>query len=266
MPGSVYTGYLNRQKLYEDEITASEEKKRKKVEESLIELNISKLKRDMENFAWDWEKKKATEEAVSMATQRLQDMQNAGLLPPGTVETAIAGIKLPESEKAESPYGVGSGVIFNKQTGTWKRLPETQGGEGGMKLGTPQANFTYGYDENGKLVFTPKAEGLEATDIPKLMTGLLQKSFGFEGRGIPETRTDSLMAGFPITPQTDTERAYQALQKKLIEFATGGGADTTGQILSPLQEALNAINADVNLTPAQKQDLIAKARAQFGGM
>lgn len=232
MPGSIYRGYLQRQALYDQEQEQIAERKRKKLEESLANLNMEALTRKIKKDAQDWEQEQKDRQRLEGALSNLKLMESEGKIPVGTLDAAIAELTLPTTKKEATPW--------------WTGTP----GEGGLKFAPIPAGVSYSIDPTtGKPIFTPKTEKLGVGDITKAMSGLLKPSLRFEMRGTPESRIDSLMAGFPIAPQTATERAYQVGQNRLIEalgeFTPGGRiseglSKETGEVPEEYESVLSA--------------------------
>jgi len=248
MPGSIYRGYLQRQALYDQEQEQIAERKRKKLEESLANLNMEALTRKIKKDAQDWEQEQKDRQRLEGALSNLKLMESEGKIPVGTLDAAIAELTLPTTKKEATPWWMGTPMeksYINKET-----YIAPTGGEGGLKFAPIPAGVSYSIDPTtGKPIFTPKTEKLGVGDITKAMSGLLKPSLRFEMRGTPESRIDSLMAGFPIAPQTATERAYQVGQNRLIEalgeFTPGGRiseglSKETGEVPEEYESVLSA--------------------------
>jgi len=244
MPGSIYRGYLQRQALYDQEQEQIAERKRKKLEESLANLNMEALTRKIKKDAQDWEQEQKDRQRLEGALSNLKLMESEGKIPVGTLDAAIAELTLPTTKKEATPWWMGTPMeksYINKET-----YIAPTGGEGGLKFAPIPAGVSYSIDPTtGKPIFTPKTEKLGVGDITKAMSGLLPPlSFGFQTGGPPESHVDSLAAGFPVIPQTRTEEGYQVGLNRLIEALGGeftpGGATQNLQTLTDDQIKVGA--------------------------
>jgi len=99
MPGSLLEGYLRAQEFSQQEEELAEEKKRRKLEESLDQLRLKQLTRQMSRAAEEWKYQQR---------QRAEIGQLMEGLSPEEKKSVLLGLKLPEIKKESEPEWVGT--------------------------------------------------------------------------------------------------------------------------------------------------------------
>lgn len=79
--GDLLQGFLFRKQEYEEEEEAQEQEKRQKLEDQLTELNFTKLQRDMERSAKDWEQQQKYYKALGELSPEEQKEVRFGIEP-----------------------------------------------------------------------------------------------------------------------------------------------------------------------------------------
>jgi len=189
MPGSLWTGYLQAEQRAQQEEELADEKKREKLEESLNQLRLSQLTREIKRTAEEWKIQKETRARLNQA---LENLRTRGV----DVDALIAGYKAPKvtgPKIGTMPWAKGWGI--NPQTGEWEyTAPEEK------KTGAKEATVS---------------------QVASAMDILYPKSMEYEEAGLVETTPDSLWAGLISAPRTAAEQPFFTGKQKLVS-ALGG--------------------------------------------
>jgi len=102
MPGSLLTGYLRAQQQEQQQEELAEEKKMKKLEESLNQVRMKKLTREMDRDVERFSREQAQWELLDQAVARIRGGEGTEL------DRALMGLKGPEVTKGKEPWWVGT--------------------------------------------------------------------------------------------------------------------------------------------------------------